>query len=310
MATRVFHIYRDHGGMGDMIRTMPVVDGLRQKHPEAKIRYHGEARHASLMLEGHCWGLSLGDSLYMPMLESEQRRDPLRLRQDKLLEHETAIDLYCPGAREEWQTRGRPQHERTELFCKAAGLAYTFPKMRLNGLEMGAVETLRRFRRKRVILHPKPKGWIRAWAEKEWQRLGLLLTKEGYSITWVDSTEDHTRDFVGRKIINAAMWHLVSQVAAADLVIAVDSGIFHMAGALQRPTLGLFGPMSGHLIVRPYPTAQAIQGGPLPDCEPPCYGYREQGFGNRTDCVSGTGCASLALVTAEQVFEKARAMLQ
>src|SRR5205807_9709847 len=40
-------------------------------------------------------------------------------------------------------------------------------------------------------------------------------------------------------------------IAEATALVAVDSGPFHIAGALRRFSVGLFGPTSGHLRVHP-----------------------------------------------------------
>jgi ADP-heptose:LPS heptosyltransferase len=96
---------------------------------------------------------------------------------------------------------------------------------------------------------------------------------------------------------------LAATIAACELVISVDTGIFHLAGALSVPTLGLFGPTSGEVMCRPYPTHSPVTSPERPPgCDPPCYGRPERGYSK--DVCGRVGCEVLRGVTPEAALRR------
>ncbi len=98
---------------------------------------------------------------------------------------------------------------------------------------------------------------------------------------------------------------LAATIASCNLVISVDTGIFHLAGALGVPTLGLFGPTSGEVMCRPYPTHSPVTSPGLPPgCDPPCYGRPARGYSR--DVCGRVGCEVLRSVTPDAVLRRVR----
>jgi heptosyltransferase-2 len=66
------------------------------------------------------------------------------------------------------------------------------------------------------------------------------------------------RDATGEVSFRGALPEVAALLAAADLLIASDSGILHLATAVGTPALGLFGPTSPELGFSPLGTGRAL----------------------------------------------------
>ena len=119
--------------------------------------------------------------------------------------------------------------------------------------------------------------------------------------------EGSARDIGATGALRLPWPELAAAVAECDLVIAADSGIFHLAGALGVPALGLFGPTSGEIMCRPYPTHSWITASLSacelpPGCRPPCYCRGSRGY---SPGVCGkTGCKLLWQISPAGILRR------
>ena len=237
------------------------------------------------------------------------------------------IDLYCPAYRHEVETGGAVTLDRVELFCREAGVETSTPRIDVpEGAAEFTRSKLRRFHgtgrqpqmnadRHRsehlcasvsicgsiVGLAPYATHIIRGLPSKE-QVMELARTLrasfgEGTRFVFFHSwkcarpgREEVCAADIGAYPALKLPWpELAATVAACDLVVSVDTGIFHLAGALGVPTVGLFGPTSGEVMCRPYPTHSWITASErLPGCAAPCYGRPERGYSK--DVCGRVGC--------------------
>ncbi|MFI4937007.1 MAG: lipopolysaccharide heptosyltransferase I [Candidatus Berkiellales bacterium] len=94
------------------------------------------------------------------------------------------------------------------------------------------------------------------WPQNYWQELGVLVAKAGYKILlpWGNEIE-HTRaqsiyDFVkqsGAEVLpqvlpKSTLSEVTSLIAKAKGVVAVDTGLGHIAASMATPTVSLYGP--------------------------------------------------------------------
>lgn len=146
--------------------------------------------------------------------------------------------------------------ERTrQLF--AAALGYDKPvtqgDYRLDHSRFPAVE---RGEAPRVVfLH----GTTRAdkhWPERYWRILAEQATSAGIEVflPWGNATEEQRaqRTAAGlpgaRVLPRLTLAGVAAQLLAADAVVAVDTGLAHLAAALDRPTIALYGPTRPALV--------------------------------------------------------------
>ncbi len=110
---------------------------------------------------------------------------------------------------------------------------------------------------KRLKLPPPP--WIvfvpgtrwesKTWTEEGWKSLSRLVRNAGRPLLWIGSRGDrrlvervalYGENLCGR-ISLRELWGILS---GAEAVVSVDTGPMHMASALQKPVIALFGPTS------------------------------------------------------------------
>jgi ADP-heptose:LPS heptosyltransferase len=105
----------------------------------------------------------------------------------------------------------------------------------------------------------------------------------------------HVRSLVGRLTLRET----AEALAAAGVVVANDSGLGHVAGAVGAPTVLLFGPTSEHVLGTFPENVRVMRGGLA--CEPCWTTARLRACGGRVDC--------LRALTVQRVEAEVRARL-
>jgi ADP-heptose:LPS heptosyltransferase len=110
-----------------------------------------------------------------------------------------------------------------------------------------------------VVFHLWPGGRrreLKQWPSDRWLRLIADLLREGHSVVLTGSSSDKSLneelindipDGACERVINAAgrsLSETVSLLAGARLVVSVDTGIMHIASALNLPLVAIHGPTS------------------------------------------------------------------
>jgi heptosyltransferase-1 len=144
------------------------------------------------------------------------------------------------------------------------------------------------------------------WETKEWRRDGFAevarnVLKKGFAVTLVGS--EHERELCGEVAklapgaINLAGETTLSELAAllarAAICVSNDSGPMHLAVALNRPVVGIFGP-TDPVWAGPYRNKNSVVRVDLP-CSP-CYLRR------LSECPNGHAC--MQNVSAGSVIER------
>jgi heptosyltransferase-1 len=105
----------------------------------------------------------------------------------------------------------------------------------------------------RVILHAgvSAKGAVKAWREERFAQLGAALAARGAQVyfVWGGEKERAQADRLAAAAPGTqpappteGLGPLCAFLEQADLFVGVDSGPLHLAAALSRPVLGLYGP--------------------------------------------------------------------
>jgi len=88
------------------------------------------------------------------------------------------------------------------------------------------------------------------WPEYYWRHLAHIATSAGYRVylPWGNSIERQRANFIGLDNDNVVVLDkqslsgLASHIQQSQGVIAVDTGLGHLAAALEKPTVSLYGP--------------------------------------------------------------------
>jgi heptosyltransferase II len=132
---------------------------------------------------------------------------------------------------------------------------WPMPEIRVPADEIAnwrATNGLTHDKRRIVALAPGAVGPGKAWPVKHYAALARMLADDGNAV-WVLGGPNETalaaqivvaggngvRDLTGGELRNAAV-----ALAAADVAVANDSGLMHIAAAIGTPTVAIFGPSS------------------------------------------------------------------
>ena len=88
------------------------------------------------------------------------------------------------------------------------------------------------------------------WPVPFWRELALLATRRGYSVRlpWGNAAERERAQAIAENISGVAVLErhtltgMARQIALADGIVAVDTGLGHLAAALAVPAVSLYGP--------------------------------------------------------------------
>lgn len=105
------------------------------------------------------------------------------------------------------------------------------------------------------------------WPETYWNELAQLIRQQGWQVKlpWSNAAEYERAQRIQAQMVDdceilpkMSLQSLVSLIAGAKGAISVDSGLGHIATALNVPTLGLYGPTSATLTGIKGPQQQSL----------------------------------------------------
>jgi hypothetical protein len=107
-----------------------------------------------------------------------------------------------------------------------------------------------------IGINPGPNWKVKEWEAAKWQKLITKLHSEyaaeiiQFGTTKADGKSDYD-GLAGVKSLVARLKgeELVALISICDLVISIDSGPVHVAGAVGTPVIGLFGPLNPDLVL-------------------------------------------------------------
>ncbi len=130
------------------------------------------------------------------------------------------------------------------------------PKLKISNQVKLAVERkfIREHRNKIVCFCPGAEyGPSKMWPPKKYGELAIRLSQKGFAVLLVGSRND---SFAGQKIKQASnhvvvdlcgktsLNEAIAILSMSNLVVTNDSGLMHVAAALDRPTVAIFGSSS------------------------------------------------------------------
>ena len=131
----------------------------------------------------------------------------------------------------------------------AAALDYPLPDTPCDyGLDSQQFRSTRQSLHALVFIHASSRI-AKEWPSEHWQSLGRLATRAGYriSLPWGTDREKRAAERIAaghpaiRVLPKLSLTVLARVIADAEAVVAVDTGLAHMAAALRRPVVSLYG---------------------------------------------------------------------
>ena len=118
-----------------------------------------------------------------------------------------------------------------------------------------------------VLLSPGVAGALRRWDPVKWQRLAKIMRGMGLRPVFIREPGRAASVLDDEEEWSGSIEQLASRLGSADLVVAVDSFVGHLAAAIGTPTLTLFGPQLPELWTPWGPHARYIIAEPF-SCRP------------------------------------------
>lgn len=305
-------VVRESGGLGDIVRILPAIRGLREAYPEAQIDVFVPQPYACLVERaGDCDRIVHTPANRRARLSALDEKQWPYLHTDVV--YDLNVDLYCPAYRYEADARGNVWHDRIELFCKATG---AWPKSLTPRIPITDCE---RNEARNYLIGcgvPEKRGWIavqphstdpaRDWPHDRWKLLADMLAMDGFGVFTLDSFAGRTRDFPVPQFSALPLIALGAILSCCKLLIGPDSGLAHLSGAVGGRALGLTASQSGAVLYRHYPNHSWIS----PDwdgqthCRWPCFWTRPRECQRHVLRTNSRTCAQLARISVEAVFDE------
>ncbi|MDA0576820.1 MAG: glycosyltransferase family 9 protein [Verrucomicrobia bacterium] len=325
------------GGMGDMLMLLPIIRSLRHTFPDAAIDIVCEKRnHEVLQLAGLEAHAILYDAAPLRILSLRSRGYDVVIDTEQF-HNFSAIMAWLSGAPVRIGFRINPA--RLSLYTHLIGydvegyeldqfarllrpLGITLPLPALDGalaaaslpLEaqlLPAVATLRQAGPV-VAVSPGSSDPYKQWGAPKFEELIEALLSRGLGIALVGGyserkqAEELTQRAKSDRVVNCVAACTLTQTAAvlqaSELFVGGDSGLGHLAVALGRPTLTIFGPSDPRKWSRPGHSHRVLRRD-LP-CSPcAIFGYRK--LCRDIPCMSGITVAAV-LKTADALIPAAR----
>jgi len=256
-------IVREAGGLGDTIRILPVLREYRRRYPNADIWVYAPGFYYPIYLHS---GVTFsfiptpfGQGRRRRLAPLDASRWPYLAFPKGVTKWDLEVDEYCPGFQYELDKGYKVDKNRTQLFLEAAKLwpadplprYYTTPKEDAAVLAYIGEHGLKD--RQLIALQPFSTDRGRDWPEEHWICLANSIQNAGHKVVILDSQNGRTRRFRQLRMLGKPLQFLASFLKYCDLLICPDSGLFHLAAAVNTPALGLFASQPGALMGKHYP---------------------------------------------------------
>jgi ADP-heptose:LPS heptosyltransferase len=275
--------------------TLPAVETLKHRFPNCHITYACD-RH------------STGSDIYYQLVKNVPFiNDIIDARYIDRSKYDGLVDLTSVCIRHE--NGSGPKINRIDIFAKACGLQRPHnpvPYYRVEPQEANFATTIvgpLKAKGKRVVfLHTASNDPKRCWPVRRYRELVLLCQEKRPDVHFLLS--DFNNVFPDKDqysnvtiVTNGDIRKLAAVINASDLFIGPDSGPMHIAGALGKRSLCLFGSIPSKVRVNYYSNSIGIESMPKLSCQYCWYG----------NCNVGIKCMSN--ITAEQVYSRMASLL-
>jgi ADP-heptose:LPS heptosyltransferase len=233
-----------YSGIGDIVCTLPSIAALKQRYPKSFVVY--ETRRGYMPLVRRCRHVDLVVEEKSPLVKLVQRVFKPKIS-------------FCPSLPDE---RHPPEPREKIHLVEEFGRSFDLKSLndqpaRLTVSARALRQVGQRLRHEQisgkpfVVIHTGPTWKVKEWPEEHWDKLVTEL-KAGNHIEVIQIGENRTPYGETRespRATGAINWvgtltmdQTLALLSMSHLFVGVDSGILHLAGAVDAPCIGVFGP--------------------------------------------------------------------
>jgi ADP-heptose:LPS heptosyltransferase/GT2 family glycosyltransferase len=240
--------YRNLGGLGDIIMTTSAIEKVKEEYPNSQITYACPKE-------------------FMEVLENNPMIDRLTSWNRKITQEEYDVVINLTHDCIDYEIKHQPlvERNRPEVFVSSCGLSdgkVPKPKVYLCEDEiLWGKDFLKGFSGFVIGLVLKSNANVRQWPY--FKELRTWLLQKYPTAVLLEISLDRPSDWKEHSRVVPIFGFDIREVATlinqCDLVISPDTGIAHISGALNRPTVWLFTHIDGKIRTKNYPDSFVCQ---------------------------------------------------
>jgi ADP-heptose:LPS heptosyltransferase len=237
------------GAMGDVVCTLPLCHALREKYPDKLIVFITSAVYRNLVLLSGEADVVYGSKIWGWPFVMPSGFNVLGL----------VAAVYCHNIGEGSAETVTKLHLVDHLASSWSDITILNRQPRLYPSAELIVKTREKYdlsenkigKRRLIAINGGPTWPVRMWETSKWQSLINHIHLE-YDVVILLLGQNHSfkkSDLEDLKGVNSLFNQLtpeeiVALISICDLVVAIDSGPVHIAGAVRTPVVGLFGALN------------------------------------------------------------------
>lgn len=236
------------GGIGDVLCILPMCDEVRHRYPGKLLVFMTAAIWREVVAISRS-----ADLVYANKWWVHPRTLPANIKLFGLV-----VAIYNPKTTYEQVHNAGTRRHLADDFAASCGFAlttrqtklYPSPDLLQSTRTIYGLDSKTVGERLLIGINPGPNWAVREWEASNWQELINKIHAEyaavivHFGIIRGDGSCDYD-NLRGVKSVAGRLKgeELLALIASCDLMISVDSGPVHLAGAVDTPVIGLFGPV-------------------------------------------------------------------
>jgi ADP-heptose:LPS heptosyltransferase len=252
-----FCVIRSVGGIGDVVMALPLLKQLKTEFPNI---------HLTFAIDMH----TTGNNVYYEMCKNlpyiNELVDARYVERNK---YDGVIDISSVCIR--YEHSGLPTLNRIDIFARAAGvpkMASKLPEYIIEPAEKAwadvRVRALREKGKKLVVLHTASMEGKRCWPIEKYVEIVERAEKLHPNVHFL--ILDFNRKYASwdkfqnvSNFSSTTLREMTALISVCDLFIGPDSGPMHLAGAIQKSSIVLFGSIPPEARINYYSTHEAVR---------------------------------------------------
>lgn len=252
-----FCVIRSVGGIGDVVMALPLLKQLKTEFPLIRLTF---------AIDMH----TTGNNVYYELCKNLPYIDHLvDARFVQRGNYDGLIDISSVCIR--YEHSGLPTLNRIDIFARAAGVNRMYSKLPEYIVEPGErtwaeaqTAPLRAQGKKVVVLHTASMEGKRCWPIEKCVEIVQQAAKQNPNVHFL--ILDFNRKYSDwHKLPNTTNFssttlrEMTALISVADLFIGPDSGPMHLAGAVKKDAIVLFGSIPPEARINYYPSHEAVR---------------------------------------------------